>query len=171
MFGEANLVKYLCLKLKLIESISHNDEGRLDELHSMAYDEQIMLKEVNVMLKTGTSFIAGSKFGVSDLFAFSILKEIPKNKLTHQMIKEWILNCQKYLNGDEKLHVNNNGEVKDAKEKLFNLFKSESIPYDNIEHPEVFTVEAMMPYLSGVYFFCNRSRNRLITERCRVRKK
>ena len=116
MFGEANLVKYLCLKLKLIESISHNDEGRLDELHSMAYDEQIMLKEVNVMLKTGTSFIAGSKFGVSDLFAFSILKEIPKNKLTHQMIKEWILNCQKYLNGDEKLHVNNNGEVKDAKE-------------------------------------------------------
>ena len=152
MFGEANLVKYLCLKLKLIENISHIDEARLDELHAIACDEQIMLKEVNEMLKTDASFIAGSKFGVSDLFAFSILKDLPKNKLVHEMIKKWILNCQKYLDGDEKLHVdNNNSEVKDAKEKLFNLFKSESIPYDNIEHPEVFTVEAMMPYLSGVY--------------------
>ena len=60
MFGEANLVKYLCLKLALIENISHIDEARLDELHATAYDEQIMLKEVNEMLKSsGGSFIAG----------------------------------------------------------------------------------------------------------------
>ena len=36
------------------------------------------------------------------------------------------------------------------KQRLFDFFKQNSISYDNIEHPEVFTVEAMLPYLKDV---------------------
>lgn len=36
------------------------------------------------------------------------------------------------------------------KQRLFDYFKQNSISYDNIEHPEVFTVEAMLPYLKDV---------------------
>jgi hypothetical protein len=37
-----------------------------------------------------------------------------------------------------------------SKDGLFNFFSETGIAYTNVEHPEVFTVEAMMPYLDGV---------------------
>merc|ERR1712098_676160 len=37
-----------------------------------------------------------------------------------------------------------------GKEKLFEYFTNNGIKYHNVEHPEVFTVEAMMPYLKNV---------------------
>ena len=54
----------------------------------------------------------------------------------------------------EKNQEKKAGKQSDAKhfdkQKLFDYFKKNSIPYDNIEHPEVFTVEAMLPYLKDV---------------------
>merc|ERR1719347_2396737 len=37
-----------------------------------------------------------------------------------------------------------------GKEKLFEYFTNNGIKYSNVEHPEVFTVEAMIPYLKNV---------------------
>ena len=37
-----------------------------------------------------------------------------------------------------------------SKEALFAYFAAHGIEYSNVEHPEVFTVEAMMPHLAGV---------------------
>jgi len=37
-----------------------------------------------------------------------------------------------------------------GKEQLFEYFTKNGIKYNNVEHPEVFTVEAMMPYLKDV---------------------
>lgn len=37
-----------------------------------------------------------------------------------------------------------------GKQELFSFFTENGINYDNIEHPEVFTVDAMMPYLTNV---------------------
>merc|ERR1712083_33271 len=43
----------------------------------------------------------------------------------------------------------NNGNLM-GKEQLFEYFTKHGIKYNNVEHPEVFTVEAMMPYLKNV---------------------
>jgi len=40
--------------------------------------------------------------------------------------------------------------AKMEKEGLFKFLKQNGISFTNVEHPEVFTVEAMMPYLGGV---------------------
>ena len=37
-----------------------------------------------------------------------------------------------------------------GKSQLFEFFHQNGISYENIEHPEVFTVEAMLPYLTGL---------------------
>jgi hypothetical protein len=37
-----------------------------------------------------------------------------------------------------------------GKQELFSFFTENGINYDNVEHPEVFTVDAMMPYLTNV---------------------
>merc|ERR1719229_1144473 len=43
----------------------------------------------------------------------------------------------------------NNGNLM-GKEQLFEYFTKNGIGYSNVDHPEVFTVEAMMPYLKNV---------------------
>jgi len=43
----------------------------------------------------------------------------------------------------------NNGNLM-GKEQLFEYFTKNGIKYNNVDHPEVFTVEAMMPYLKNV---------------------
>lgn len=54
----------------------------------------------------------------------------------------------------EKNQEKKTGKQSDAKhfdkQKLFDYFTKNSISFDNIEHPEVFTVEAMLPYLKDV---------------------
>merc|ERR1719226_374422 len=37
-----------------------------------------------------------------------------------------------------------------GKSQLFEFFHQNGISYENIDHPEVFTVEAMLPYLKGL---------------------
>ena len=37
-----------------------------------------------------------------------------------------------------------------GKSQLFEFFHQNGISYENIDHPEVFTVEAMLPYLTGL---------------------
>eukprot|EP00088_Acartia_fossae_P048149 TRINITY_DN5246_c0_g1_i11.p1 TRINITY_DN5246_c0_g1~~TRINITY_DN5246_c0_g1_i11.p1 ORF type:complete len:572 (-),score=167.61 TRINITY_DN5246_c0_g1_i11:328-2043(-) len=37
-----------------------------------------------------------------------------------------------------------------GKQELFSFFSDNGINYDNIDHPEVFTVDAMMPYLTNI---------------------
>ena len=48
--------------------------------------------------------------------------------------------------------TNGNDPVKShlGKQELFQYFQQNDIKYHNVDHPEVFTVEAMMPYLKDV---------------------
>jgi len=43
-----------------------------------------------------------------------------------------------------------NSGVKMGKEQLFEYFSKNGIEYSNVDHPEVFTVEAMLPYLKNI---------------------
>merc|ERR1712183_604620 len=44
----------------------------------------------------------------------------------------------------------NSTGIKMGKDQLFEYFTKNGIKYNNVDHPEVFTVEAMMPYLKNV---------------------
>merc|ERR1711972_696075 len=52
--------------------------------------------------------------------------------------------------GKENLQNNSNKGIHKGKDQLFEFFNDHGIKYSNIDHPEVFTVEAMMPYLKNV---------------------
>ena len=136
--------------------LTHLDEARLDELYRIQ-DESSLIKVVEEMLNEKSSYIAGRSFGLSDLVAFSYLKEVPTKKLTWKT-RNIIENCKKVISNPDSNGNGQNNSVEDenknnqifTQEQLFDVFKKNSIPYVNVEHPEVFTVEAMMPYLSEV---------------------
>lgn len=148
--GEVNLVKYLATKLKVWDEIHPVDEARLDDIYNVLICDdnlttfQLVLQE----------WIAGSKkfisyqdiFGVTDLLAYSHAIIIPTKKWSDPVILEWIKNCSTHLSPESKEEQNSG----DEKQKLFDYFNQNQIEFDSIDHPEVFTVEAMMPYLQNI---------------------
>ena len=152
--GEVNLVKYLATKLKVWDEIHPVDEARLDDIYNVLICDdnlKICLKTFQLVLQ---EWIEGSKkfisyrdkFGVTDLLAYSHAIIIPTNKWSDPVILEWIKNCSTHLSAESKEEQNSGVE----KQKLFDYFNQHQIEFDSIDHPEVFTVEAMMPYLQNI---------------------
>ena len=131
--------------------MTNADEARFDEFHTIT-DEYNIIEIVDKLLVDNHQYIAGKSFGISDLYAFSILENLPSNKIRSKDTKNWIENCRKFISDEKSLQSQKEpltGES-NIRDKLFDLFTKNSIQYENIDHPEVFTVEAMMPYLSGI---------------------
>ena len=148
--GEVNLIKYLALKLKICNGIHNVDEGRLDDIYKVLVCNED-LKTFQSLLKewipTSKKFISYQNgFGIPDLLAYSHVMNIPDNKFSEPVLLNWKKDCSSQLSCKPK----EESEISDEKQKLFTFFKQNQIEFDNIEHPEVFTVEAMMPYLQDI---------------------
>ena len=98
----------------------------------------------------GHDFLSGNAFGLPDLVAYAHLKIVPESELP-EPVRKWRKICKSEL---ENPKVNGGGstgaETSDPKLRLFQFFQANSIAFENVEHPEVFTVETMMPYLKDV---------------------
>ena len=93
----------------------------------------------------GHDFLSGNALGLPDLVSYAHLKgtKLPEG------LHKWRKKCQSEL---ENPNVNGGteAETNGPKVRLFQFFQENSIAFENIEHPEVFTVETMMPYLKDV---------------------
>ena len=146
--GEVNLIKYLARKLNLCNEIHSVDEARLDEINAVLIcndDLRTFQSLVKEWIPTPKKFISyQNEFGIPDLLAYSHIMNIPDNKFSEPILLNWKNSCFSQLTSEPK------EEISDEKQRLFAYFKQNQIQFDNIEHPEVFTVEAMMPYLKNI---------------------
>ena len=69
-------------------------------------------------------------------------KEVKKEKSPVKEVKS--------ENKPQKSGKSDSDSVGFDKEKLFHYFEKNSIPFKNVDHPAVFTVEAMLPYLKNI---------------------
>ena len=67
-------------------------------------------------------------------------KEVKKEKSPVKEVKS--------ENKPQKSGKSDSDSVGFDKEKLFHYFEKNSIPFKNVDHPAVFTVEAMLPYMN-----------------------
>ncbi len=154
--GEVNLAKHVCRKLGLLDCDEALDDTWLDQIHqSLVWDQDSkkFFEKVETWLQTN-EFLGRTKFSVADLVAFSCLKTAPKGQLS-KTLTSWLQRCESLFSESKcngvSLEDRSSDVVDDSpKERLFKFFRDNQIPFDSIEHPEVFTVEAMMPYLKDV---------------------
>ena len=119
--------------------ISNLDEGRLDEVYQAIYGAHDFVESW-----LEKDFIAGVAFGISDLAAYAHFSQVlsSRDKISNK-VGSWLKKCQAFLNSDSG----------DDKKRLFEFFEANGITYCNTDHPEVFTVEAMLPHLKDLEFF------------------
>ena len=146
LIGEVNLMKYFAFKFNLL-SRSDLDESKLDEIQSEFLPKND-LKLVAKWLQIQT-YIAGSNFGISDLVVFSHVNEIPKTKLPDE-VQNWMKKCQNFFSSELQNGAQTEISTEIGKELLFDFLSKNEIKFDTIDHPEVFTVETMMPYLTNI---------------------
>merc|ERR1712107_840049 len=123
---------------------------------------------------------AGSEASVVDLALYSVIRPLSVEKELQPELARWFSRAEislgfknknrerkaserkskskspvKEVKKDAKKEKQTNkktaaGKNKFGKTELFGFFDENGIVYENIDHPEVFTVEAMMPYLTNV---------------------
>ena len=123
--------------------------------------------------------VAGSEVSVVDLALYSVIRQLSLEKELQPELARWFSKAEislgfknknrerkaserkskskspvKEVKKDAKKEKQTNkktaGKNKFGKTELFGFFDENGIVYENIDHPEVFTVEAMMPYLTNV---------------------
>ena len=146
LLGEVNLIKYFAYKFHLLPK-SHLDESKLDEIQS----EFLCKSDLKLVTKwlQNQNYIAGNNFGVSDLVIYSHVNEIPVTKLPNE-IQNWMKKCQNFFSSEPQNGTQTEVKSEIGKEFLFDFLTKNGIKFDTIDHPEVFTVEAMMPYLTNI---------------------
>jgi len=100
------------------------------------------------MRKSTCSPKKAEKGRTPDKDASPVKDSVKKNKSPAKEVK--IEKCPPKKSGKENLQNNSNKGIHKGKDQLFEFFNDHGIKYSNIDHPEVFTVEAMMPYLKNV---------------------
>lgn len=147
--GEVNLAKYLCSLLGLLPNRNATlDDARLDDVHKSVIwndDSKIILSNIQQLCSV-QGFLGGKEFGLSDLVACSKVRQVSN---CSTLITQWLERCDQYLRGSHPKALKKQ-EDSDPKNRLLQYLKDNEIAFENIEHPEVFTVEAMMPYLTNV---------------------
>ena len=149
--SENNLFKYLVKKLSLFEDICPVDEAKIDDFHKLCAidnDRVGSTKLLKEYLQSKTEFLSSKNtFGPLDLFCFSNLskKDLPSElSQWHKRCSD--LMCKETVPNNDSNEISNNS----PKEKVFEFFKKHDINYDTFDHPEVFTVETMLPYLKDI---------------------
>ncbi len=144
--GEINLLKFLSEKLDFMKS-DLVSEVKLDEIQASTGEAAVMCQ----IIQQWTSlqmFLSGNQFGLADLFLYSHLVQIPLNKIKDASVQKWLSICSSFVKGSTMSEIEDGPAKKQT--RLFEFFTQNGISFHNIEHPEVFTVETMMPHLRDV---------------------
>ena len=114
------------------------------------------MARLSSILEKNKSSIGCNGLSTADFLVSSALVNSNVN-ISQANVKKWLQTCSK-LNGasnaapskSQSPEVTPVASSSGAKDKCLSYLKSNGISYENVDHPEVFTVEAMMPYLKNI---------------------
>ena len=105
--------------------------------------------------------LTGNAISIVDLALVSVIKQLKMEKELQPELAKWFANAENSLEVEKSSDIEvkkeavanskkKGGKKAGKEELLFDYFRANGIAFANVEHPEVFTVEAMMPHLTNV---------------------
>jgi hypothetical protein len=163
--GEVNVARFLIRRLKGVapdnSAQSALEDDILDECHSLVVwgdseSAQKFVARLSSILTPKRNSLGQNGISMVDYLVSSALtnSNVP---ISQANVKKWMQSCSK-VSGTTKPSKQNEPEVEQvsqsrdfgAKARVMSFLKSIDVDFDNVDHPEVFTVEAMMPYLKNI---------------------
>lgn len=151
--GEVNVAKFLDQRLNGIQNYSALEEALLDDCHTnllwgSTETAQEFVSKLETILAKRQHLSSSSKLGMTDFVIASALKSSSFISVNKPTIKKWMNSCLQVFGSSGSGTAP--ASTAEAKERLHAYLSSQGIRFDNIDHPEVLTVEAMMPHLKNV---------------------
>lgn len=139
--GEVNLARWICRHLNLLgyEAGNVKLDAKVDEmLDIFATNDKSTWQSILTPTIQKSPFVVQNQFTLADLIPYSHMMRHTDKAYDIHVVQEWMSRCQSSLTCQPEVEND---------EKLFRLFDSLNIKYQTVEHPQVFTVEAMMVHL------------------------